>query len=67
MAAEAVGGGGRGYPPLAAAIKESGFEDIGGLHHKEAYMVAQYIATQPILNLCERSVKWMGVWVSGRW
>ena len=30
-------------------------------------MVAQYIATQPILDLCERSVRRPLAWVSRRW
>ena len=30
-------------------------------------MVAQYIATRPILDLCERSVWRPGAWVSRRW
>ena len=29
--------------------------------------VAQYIATQPILDLCERSFRRPGAWVSWRW
>ena len=30
-------------------------------------MVAQYISTRPILDLCERSVWRPGAWVSRRW
>ena len=30
-------------------------------------MVAQYIATRPILDLCERSVWGAVAWVSQRW
>ena len=29
--------------------------------------VAQYIATQPILDLCERSARRLGAWVYRRW
>ena len=30
-------------------------------------MVAQYIVTRPILDLCERSDRRPGAWVSRRW
>ena len=30
-------------------------------------MVAQYIMKRPILELCERSVRKTGAWVSWRW
>ena len=30
-------------------------------------MVAQYIASQPILELCKRVNRWPGVWVSRQW
>ena len=30
-------------------------------------MVAKYIATQPILELCEQATKWIGARVSRRW
>ena len=30
-------------------------------------MIAQYIATQPFLDLCERSVWRPGFWVSWKW
>ena len=30
-------------------------------------MVVQYIATRPILNLCERSAWRPGAWVSWQW
>ena len=30
-------------------------------------MVAQYIATQPILGLCKEMVRMPGTWVAKRW
>ena len=65
----AVGGvGGIGnIPPLAAAMAEAGFKDIGVYVTRSHNTFVQYIATRPILNLCERSVQRMGAWVSGQW
>ena len=48
--------GGRG-PPLAAAMEEAGFEEIGVYIKKRQNRVAQYNATRSILDLCERSVR----------
>ena len=47
--------GGRGwkYPLLAAAIEEAGFKEIGFYITRRQNTVAQYIVTQPILDLCE--------------
>ena len=46
------------------AIEEAGFEEIGVYIQKRQNMVAQYIATRPILNLCEQSVWRPGTWNS---
>ena len=60
-------GGGGGYPLLAAAMAEAGFEEIGTYNTKRQNMVVQYIVTRPILDLCERSARRPGVWVSWKW
>ena len=44
--------GGWEYPPLAAEMEEAGFEYIGVYILKSQNTIAQYIATQPILDLC---------------
>ena len=46
---------------------EAGFEGIGKYVTGRQNMVAQYIATQPILDLCERSARRPGAWVYRRW
>ena len=46
---------------------EAGFEGIGKYVTGRQNMVTQYIATQPILDLCERSTWRPGAWVSRRW
>ena len=48
-------------------MAESGFEEIGTYVTRRQNTVAQYIATRPILDLCERSVQRKGAWVSWRW
>ena len=61
------GGGSWEYPPLYEAIGEAGFEGIIKSVTKRHNMVAQYIATQPILDLCERATHRPGVRVFRRW
>ena len=34
---------------------------------KRQNRVAQYIVTQPILDLCEKTVRMLGTWVEKRW
>ena len=46
---------------------ESGFEGIGTYITRRQNTVAQYIATQPIMDLCERSARRTGARVSMRW
>ena len=46
---------------------EAGFEGIGTYVTRRQNTVAQYIETQPILDLCERSDWRPGTWVSRRW
>ena len=46
---------------------EAGFEGIRKYVTGRQNTVAQYIATQPILDLCERSARRPGAWVYWRW
>ena len=41
------------YPSLEGAMKESGFKDIRTLINNRQITVAQYIATQTLMDLCE--------------
>ena len=61
------GGGNWGYPFLEEAMVEAGFEGIGTYVTRRQNTAAQYIATRPILDLCERSARRPGAWVSRRW
>ena len=62
------GGGGKWtYPPLKEAMREEGFEGIRKAVTRRQNTVAQYIATQPILDLGERATQWEGARVSQRW
>ena len=45
------------YPSLAGATKEAGFADIRKSITNRHNMVAQYISTRPILDLCERTTQ----------
>ena len=55
------------YPPLAEALGEAGFEDIRKSVTRRQNTVAQYIVTQPILDLCERATRRPGARVSLQW
>ena len=55
------------YPPLEEAMVVPGFEGIGKCITRRQNTVAQYIATRPILDLCERSAWRKGARVSRRW
>ena len=46
---------------------EAGFEGIGKYITRRQNTVAQYIVTQPIMDLCERSARRMGERVSRWW
>ena len=46
---------------------ESGFNGIGKCITRRQNTVEQYIATRPIMNLCDRSVRRPGARVSLRW
>ena len=62
-----MGGGSWDYPPLEAAMAESGFEDIGKYVTRRHNTVAQYIVMRRIMDLYDRSAWRTGVWVSQRW
>ena len=55
------------YLPLAEAMAETLFENIGVYVTRSQNTVAQYIVTQPILDLSERSDHRTGAWVSWHW
>ena len=48
-------------------MQEAGFEGIQKAVIRRKNMVAQYIVTRPILDLCERSTQRVGARVSRRW
>ena len=48
------------YLPLAEALGEAGLEGIRNLVTRRQNTVAQYIATRPILDLCERAGQGQG-------
>ena len=48
-------------------MEEAGFEEIRVYITRRQNTAAQYIATRPILDLCERFVWRPGAWVSQRW
>ena len=55
------------YPPLAETLGEAGLEGIRKLATRRHNTVAQYIATRPILDLCERDTRRPGARVYWRW
>ena len=55
------------YPPMVAAMEEAGFENIGEYILKSHNMVAQYISTWPIFDLCEETMRGPGGWVAWGW
>ena len=61
------GDGSWDYPTMAAAIAEAVFEEIGVYVTRRKNTVEKYIATRPILDLYERSVRRPGAWVFWRW
>ena len=48
-------------------MEEAGFEDMGDYVLKMHNTVSQYIATRPIIDLCEETVWRSGTWVDRRW
>ena len=55
------------YPSLEGAMKEAGLIDIRTSIHRRQNTVAQYIATQPLLDLCEGARHREGARVTLRW
>ena len=55
------------YPSMRETMREAGFEDIQKSITRRQNTVAQYIATRPILGLCERATQRAGARVSRRW
>ena len=54
------------YPSLREAMREAGFVDIRKSITRRQNTVAQYIATRPLLDLCERATQRRGARVSRR-
>ena len=54
------------YPPLEKVMGEAGFEKMEAYLLKRQNMVAQYIATRPILDLCKDIFQRSRVWVARR-
>ena len=55
------------YPPLTGALKEAGMVVIRTSITRRQNTVTQYIATRPIMDLCERATWWPEAQVSRRW
>ena len=55
------------YPSLAGAMKETGVVQIWTLILWRQNTVAQFIATRPILGLCEVAERRPGTWVRKKW
>ena len=55
------------YPSLEEEMEEAGFEGIGKYITRRQNMVTQYIAMQPILDLCEQFTQRTGARVSQQW
>ena len=55
------------YTSLREAMREAGFVDIQKSITNRQNTVAQYIATRPIMDLCERTTQRGGARVSRRW
>ena len=55
------------YPPLAGVMKETGMVGIRTSIIRRHNMVAQFIATRPILDLCEQATRRPGARVYRRW
>ena len=52
------------YPSLEGAMKEAGLTDVRTSINRRQNTVAQYIATRPLLDLCEGSRQKEGAWVT---
>ena len=54
-------------PSLEGAMKEAGIVRIRTSILQRKNTVAQFIATRPILDLCEKATQWPGALVARRW
>ena len=54
------------YPPVAGVMKETGMVGIRTSILRRQNMVAQFIVTRPILDLCEKATQRPGARVSWR-
>ena len=52
---------------MVLSMAEAGFEEIGTYITRRQNMVAQYIVTRPILDLCEQSARRPVAWLSRPW
>ena len=48
------------YPPLEEEIKEAGLEEVETYIPRRQNMVAQYIVTRPVIELCDEAVQRSG-------
>ena len=55
------------YPPLAEAMGGAGLEGIRKSFTRRQIIVVQYIATRPILDLCERAIRRLVVRLYRQW
>ena len=55
------------YPSLVGAMKEAGFTDVRTPINRRQNTVVQYIATRPLLDLCEGATQQGGKRVTMRW
>ena len=55
------------YPSLEGAMEEAGLTDIRTSIQRRQNTVAQYIATRPLLDLCEGAIPREGARVTLRW
>ena len=55
------------YPSLVGAMKEAGITDVRTSINRRQNTVAQYIATRPLLDLCEGATQREGARVTMRW
>ena len=55
------------YPSLVGSVKEAGFTEIRKSITNRQNTVAQYIATRPLLDLCERTTHRGEARVYRRW
>ena len=55
------------FPSLAGAMKETGMLRIRTSIHRRQNKVLQFIATRPILDLCEKATRRPGAGVARRW